>query len=351
MDDLAVLQSDQIRQTIDTEQVFSAYTATVSTLASRFKGAMSWKTVGERDYLYRKTGEIWKSLGARSADTELIYNRFHEGREALKARKTELAARLDQMAAINRAMKLGRMPQLTARVLRAVSDADLIGSVLFVVGTNALYAYERLAGVHIESGLLATGDIDLLFDSRQKLKFLDKGVAETGLMGLLRKIDKSFTPMAKGAFRAANDQGFLVDVIRPFSKSILTQTGTNRLSDHEEDLQAIEIEGLQWLMNSPRSEAIVLDERGYPVRVCCPDPRAFAVHKLWLSKRPDRDTAKKRRDASQAYLLAQLIMTHLPHLSFEDGYATGMPAPLKALLPELLSRVTSSSAHAGKPDW
>ena len=351
MDNIVALQSDQIRQTIDTEQVFSAYIATTDTLDARFKGSMSWKTVGGREYLYRKSGDIWKSLGARSADTELTYRRFHEGREVLKTRKTELAARLNQMAAINRAMKLGRMPQLTASLIRVASDADLIGSVLFVVGTNALYVYERLAGVHIESGLLATGDVDLLFDSRQKLKFLDKGVAETGLMGLLRKIDKSFMPMTKGAFRAANNKGFLVDVIRPLSRNILAQTGTNRLSDHEDDLQAIEIEGLQWLMNSPRAEAVVLDERGYPVRVCCPDPRAFAVHKLWLSKRPDRDAAKKRRDAAQASLLAQLIVIHLPHLSFEDSYATGMPGPLKALLPELLTRAISHSAPDGKPDW
>ena len=88
MDNIVALQSDQIRQTIDTEQVFSAYIATTDTLDARFKGSMSWKTVGGREYLYRKSGDIWKSLGARSADTELTYRRFNEGREVRKTPKT-----------------------------------------------------------------------------------------------------------------------------------------------------------------------------------------------------------------------------------------------------------------------
>jgi hypothetical protein len=351
MDGIVDLRGDQIRQTIDSEQVFAAYTATTEALASRFKGAMSWKTVGHREYLYRKTGDVWKSLGSRSPETEQTYTRFHEGRDALKARKSDLAAQLDQMAAVNRAMNLGRMPQLTAKLIRAAHEAGLIGSALLVAGTNALYLYERMAGVHVASGLVATTDVDLLLDSRKTLKFLGGDISETGLTGLLRKVDKSFTPLKKHAYRAANNQGFLVDIIRPPAKNRLQPAGSDRFSDHDDDLHAIEIEGLQWLINSPRAEGIVLDERGYPVPLCCPDPRAFALHKLWLSRRADRDAAKKRRDAAQARIVAHLVVTRLPHLSFEDSYAAGMPGPLKALCPELLTLATPPQKTGDTPDW
>ena len=110
------LKSEQIRQTIDTEQVFAEWRSAHNALDRRFKGAMSWKTVAGRDYLYRKTGQAWKSLGARSADTEAIFAQFHDGREEARSRLASLSRRLDELAAVNRAMQIGRMPLLTARV-------------------------------------------------------------------------------------------------------------------------------------------------------------------------------------------------------------------------------------------
>ena len=47
-----------------------------------------------------------------------------------------------------------------------------------------------------------------------------------------------------------------------------------------------------------------------------PDPRVFAAHKLWLSKRPDRDPLQRRRDAAQAQAVASLVALHLPHLPY-----------------------------------
>lgn len=43
-------------------------------------------------------------------------------------------------AAINRAVKLGRVPLVGARIIRAIDDAGLLGNGIRVVGTNAIYA-------------------------------------------------------------------------------------------------------------------------------------------------------------------------------------------------------------------
>jgi hypothetical protein len=54
-----------------------------------------------------------------------------------------------------------------------------------------------------------------------------------------------------------------------------------------------------------------------PLRV--PDPRAFALHKAWLSRQPDREPLKKPRDIAQAREVVQLVREHMPHLSFDEA--------------------------------
>jgi hypothetical protein len=48
-----------------------------------------------------------------------------------------------------------------------------------------------------------------------------------------------------------------------------------------------------------------------------PDPRAFALHKAWLSGLPTREPLKKPRDLAQARAVAQLVQDDTPQLSFE----------------------------------
>lgn len=347
MSDLQHLKSEQIRQTIDTEQVFAEWRSASNVLDRRFKGAMSWKTVAGRDYLYRKTSQAWKSLGARSVDTEAIFSQFHDGREDAKGRLASLSRRLDELAAVNRAMQIGRMPLLTARILRALDKAQLMGSALEVVGTNALFVYERLAGVRFESGLLATEDVDLLFDVRSNLKLAGSDGRTSSLLKILRATDRSFQPVGPSSFRAANRDGFLVDLIMPQAGDPLRPGTRNTVGDDIEDLTAVEIEGLQWLINSPKVEAIVIDERGYPLRCMSPDPRSFALHKHWLGQRDDRDPLKRIRDREQAMIVTELIDTSLPHLRFDDPALGSIPKALR----EQASFLTRDRGGGLEPNW
>jgi hypothetical protein len=341
------LSGEQSRQTIDSEQVFSSWRAASQELKSRYPGSMTFKTVARRDYLYRKTGTIWKSLGPRDENTELAHERFHQGREALRQRTATLAHRLNELAAVNRAMRLGRMPLVAARILRALDFAGLMGSAVDIAGTHCLFAYERMAGVRIDSQLVATGDIDILLDARTNLKLLGRNLPESGWLGLLQQIDRSFRLLAKGDFRAANDEGFMVDLITPQGPDPMKSGDLIPGRDHD-DLTAVEIEGLIWLVNSPKIEVIVLDARGYPLLMSVPDPRSFALHKLWVSERTDRDAIKKRRDRDQAHLTARLIAEHLPHLRFDDRMLAALPADIRDLAKQLETRPESDSLE---PDW
>jgi hypothetical protein len=345
------LSSEQIRQHVDCEQAYEVYGKSLKEHEQRFSGSMSWKkSTNDKEYLYKKTSGIWRSLGPRSLETEMIYSQFHSGRDNSKERVTRLAQRLDELAPVNRAMALGRVPLLTARIIRALDKLRLIGTAVDVVGTNALFVYERLAGVHITSGLLSTQDVDLLMDSRFSLRLIGKDFSNKGLIGLLQKIDHSFAPLAKNSYRAANRDGFLVDLIKPAPKNVMSTSEKKRFSTDDDDLQAIEMEGLSWLVNSPKTSAVVIDQRGYPLSFSCPDPRAFALHKLWLSRRADRDAAKKVRDGMQARVVAELIHTRLPHLSFESNDLQALPLALRQLAPELLP-VEDGEEPRLTPNW
>lgn len=79
-------------------------------------------------------------------------------------------------------MGLGRVPTTAARILRDLDERDLLGHQLFVVGTNALFAYEARAGVRFAAELIATGDVDLPFDYRRRLSLVGRQVKDIGLL-------------------------------------------------------------------------------------------------------------------------------------------------------------------------
>ena len=100
------------------------------------------------------------------------------------------------------------------------------------------------------------------------------------------------------------------------------------------DLVATEVPGLQWLLNSPKLDTVAIDEDGWPVPMRVPDPRAFALHKAWLSEQTSREPLKKPRDLAQAKALAKVVTEQLPHLSFEDTL-TSLHGDVRQMLPLL----------------
>ena len=141
--------------------------------------------------------------------------------------------------------------------------------------------------------LLATGDIDLLYDVWRHLR-LAAELPPSGLLHLLRRVDKSFEA-SRGLFRATNRDGFMVDLVDPLPRNRSVQGGPVSIGNYE-DPQAVKIEGLIWLVNSPKQGVVIIDERGFPVEMSVPDPRSFALHKAWLCARDDRDPIQRGRD-------------------------------------------------------
>jgi hypothetical protein len=345
-----ILSTEKRRQLIDTQQVYETWRATNEESKRRFAGSMRW---GERDgteYLLRKIGKSETSVGARNKQTEDAYQAFFAGRKENTERLAALSARLDELAPVNIAMGLARVPQIAARILRACDEQGLLGEQLFVVGTNALYAYEVLAGVQVDSGLVASGDIDLLYDARRHMSLAVRGITTSGLIGLLQNVDTSFAPTSPRSFRAANKTGYLVDLIRPEAKDVFRDRLPAALTNLPEDLEGAAIFGLAWLINSPKVEAIAVDEKGYPVRLVVIDPRAFALHKAWVSNRRDREPLKAMRDLEQARAAATIATQYLKK-TFDADDLTALPSELRSIAPKLSADATTAIKPSTTPNW
>lgn len=323
---------DQTRRLVNSEQRYSTYRDAVQKIHQSFRGSMTFKTVKGQQYLYHVVDGVAKSLGPQNAETIELARAFKDGRKRLRERRDTVQQLIEKEARVDRAMGIGSAPVMAADILRKIDQAGLLGRGLSVVGTNAIYAYARRAGGQIASDFLATGDIDLLFDSRRRLRLISDRT-DDGLIGLLRKVDDSFDPVSPGAFRATNDEGYMVDLIQPQHSA--TAAGNASIGDSA-DLQAAEIEGLVWLQNVPQLEQIVLDERAQPFVMVVPDARAFALHKLWISEREARDPAKRRRDLGQARLVAKLVDRYFADSDFDDPAIHAIPATLRARAKELL---------------
>lgn len=327
---------------VNTRQRFEAWLIAKNRLAN-FRGSMVWSPTKGIDYLLRSSysaasKRVQRSLGPRSDVTEAQKLQFNDGRAQALARMEAIETIMTRQAAINRAIGLGRVPALSAKIIRAVDYAGLLGNGLRIVGTHALYAYEAMASAMFEPAITTTEDIDFLQDSRASLGFsVTASLRGVSLIGLLQSIDASFE-RAPQPYRAINRDGFFVDLITPLPNPPWKH-GT--AAADTADLQAIEIAGLAWLENAPSFEALAIDVQGRPCRVIAVDPRVFAAHKLWLSRRPDREPGMRRRDLAQAKAVATLTVRHFPHLPYEACDLCMLPLaqfeharPLFAALPK-----------------
>ncbi len=342
------LSGEERRQLIDAQEAWRVWRQLDQDKRRRFAGGMRWAARGSGDYLLRKIARSEVSLGPRSIETEKTYQAFMEGRAANKTLLQGVAARLDKMAPVNRAMGLGRMPATPARILRACDACGLLGEQLFLVGTNALYAYEALAGIRFDSGILATADIDLLLDARRRMAVFGNREANVkSLISVLQQADKSFSVLHKGGYRAANKDGYLVDLICPQPKNVLRKKKATSVSGFDDDLEGVEIFGLDWLLNAPKVETVVIDERGYPAPAAAIDPRVYALHKFWMAAREDRNRVKAVRDLAQAEAVAKVAVNELG-LDFAAAELSALPAQMRQI-PAGVSSLKQSGGET--PDW
>ena len=265
------IDSDAARQYIDARTVFLELERSRKN-ALQVRGGMVWKTVDDKDYLIRtSTTGGQKSLGRRSAETEAIYGSFIAKKQSVEERLSGLKAAVVKHERLNRALRVGRMPTIAVAILARLANA----------GLDAGFAQK------------------LLQDA-------------PSMLAALQKVDKTFQVNEDQKYTAINKDGFEVDIIRRMAKE--GDPHPIRLSDAEEDFWGVQAERADELVNAPEFSEIVVAENGTMARLTTIHPAVFVSFKRWMSKEPDRDPLKRRRDSLQADAVEWALHERLPQL-------------------------------------
>lgn len=314
---LVELSEAQTRQYIDAEASWRAF-EDARRAAREVRGSMTWRNQAGRRYLIRVAPSgAQTSLGPASAGNEQIYERFMARKHLAEARLKQLQDTVQQHQRLNRALRVGRVPNLVVDTLNALASAGLESNFL-TVGTHALYAYETACGVRVQTEATATQDIDLLLDTRKYLRFsTTMERLDTSLLGIFQKVDKTFVLRDDQKYTAVNASGFEIDVIRRAAHS---RAGTDphplRVSAFEDDFWAVQVPSGQALLDGGRFTQVVVATRGTMATMNVPSPESFIRIKSALGRRSDRDPLKSRKDLLQAHIVQSLWDEHgLRHLA------------------------------------
>lgn len=292
------------RQYIDAVAVFDAL-AEATEEAAQVRGGMYWHagpaSSPESKYLVRTSpAGAQTSLGPRTPETQAIYDKFMQRKQASAERLTGLKAALEQHQRLNRALRVGRVDPLVVALLNRLASTHL-SEHFRVVGTHALYAYEAAAGVRLEADALATRDIDLLWDTRKRITFSTQlARVDSSMLGVLKKVDPTFRIRQGQKYTAVNKDGFEVDIIR-----------RERTDD---DFWVAQARRASVLLDSPGFSAVIVATNGTMARMDTVHPATFVAFKRWMAGQPDRDPLKRRRDVLQADAVQVLVEQYLPQV-------------------------------------
>jgi len=322
--DYAEFSEEQRRQLIDAQQLYNAWWPASADLQNGPRFVWN-KSKGKR-YLYEQRQGKRRSLGPETAALAKRKADNDARIKTLRARVRRLRARLDEMAPVNKAFGIARYPEIASRITRELDREGLLGEHIILAGTNALYAYEAASAVFVGGRFTTTADADLIWDNRRALLLSATSVVRSeGLMGILRRVDPTF--VADYGMIVRNDRGYIVDLIVPENEEIASMRPPG-------DVEAQPIGGIEWLLLEKPFEEIVVGADGLPVRMVVPEPRTFALHKLWVSQQKSRKAAKSAKDRAHARIVANLAQSHLG-LTITVKAMPWLPRPLRDLIPEL----------------
>lgn len=311
------LSESQKRQYIDAETVFLAL-AQAKKAAAEVRGSMIWRELrGTRTLIRTSASGGQKSIGPHSDDTQKLFDSFMARKTSVEDRVKALKSQLVTQQRLNRAHRVGRVPNIVVSVINALENAG-VQDHFMVVGTHALYAFELAAGVRISGEALATRDVDMLFDTRKRVAFFTvMKKLDSSLIGLLRKADSSFEVVEDQHYTARNKDGFEVDIIRRHAGDV--DPHPMRMSDDEDDFWAVQVSMGAKLQSARRFDQVVVATSGAMALMRTIHPLDYARIKLALSQQESRDANKRGKDALQARLVTNMVANYLPHLQDTSG--------------------------------
>lgn len=317
-----VFTDEQRRTLLNLAQYYAAYRDAERDLRAQGDFPLRWKTVSGRDYLYviRDSRGNGTSLGPRSPETEALHAAWHAARERRDGAKTAL----DETGRLYRALRLGTISAEAAAILREADVRGLLGTAVIVVGTNAMPAYELEAQNRIAAGIDETMDFDLAWVGHLDLVSLGHAPTQNPVWQMLKAVDSTYTVNSERPFQARNAKAYEVELLVAPSRAASLVSGDRPVP--------IPMPEQEWLLLGTPVDHVICARDGSPARVVAPDPRWFALHKLWMSEQPKRNALKRPKDKKQGERLLEAIDAFLPHYPLDEAFAAELPPELAPFL-------------------
>ena len=303
---------------------------------------MFWQLKDGREYLAVKheSSDPGTTLGQRSPALEAQLLSFTQNKSALKARIATTDPLIRDRAAQYRALRLPVLPDRQAEILRKLDVEGLLGNDLIVVGTNAFAAYELACNVKFPVGNEETEGFDFAWCKNTKVS-LSAAAPEQGktprrsLFSVLRSIDPTYRINPKKPYQAVNDTGYEVELLAaPSTHPLPNGTAFDPMASLPEQ---------EWLLQGQPVSFVVATVRLRACPLYVPDPRWMALHKLWLSRKPQRDRAKRPKDERQGNVLLDATRHFLA-----DTYSLGVDFVVE--LPDELREIFNEWAASRRFD-
>jgi hypothetical protein len=273
------------------------------------------KRVGNHEYLYEAIDRAnnGKSLGRMSPELEQLLSEYQATKRELKERAATARGLVEEIGRIARPLRLPRLADTAGELLRGLDRRSLLDGALLVVGTNCIPAYSLEAGGAISEAPDETEDFDLAWAA-------DEPSEDAVLWTALKAVDPTFTVNTERMFQARNSKAYEVELLVAPSR---VHTMARR-----EKPQPIPLPEQEWLLLGRPVDQVVPCRDGSAARLVAPDPRWFALHKLWLSKQPKRTALKIHKDRRQGLAVLDAVAEAMPHYPFDAAFVDSIPPEL-----------------------
>ncbi|MBK9447635.1 MAG: hypothetical protein IPO00_16960 [Betaproteobacteria bacterium] len=280
-----------------------------------------WKAVNGAEYLVsRNRHGSERSLGRRAAATEQQFDDYAQRKLRLTEQEEARALRLQETCRLYIALRLGAIASEAAAILRAADRRGLLDNCLRVVGTNALAAYELEAASRFAIGMDSTEDFDLAWSADKKTALALAAQSPVSIFGMLKAIDSTYTINSERPFQARNAKAYEVELLVAPSR-VAALPGSIGLAP-------IPLPEQEWLLEGRPVDQVVCGRNGTPARIVAPDPRWFALHKLWMSDQDKRNPLKRPKDKRQGEALLSAITAEMPHYPLDEAFRATLPPEL-----------------------
>jgi hypothetical protein len=278
------------------------------------------REIDGRSCLYetQDRGGDGRSLGPWSPELDARLAGYRAKKAELKARVAASGRRLEETARLGRALRLPALAEEAAEIVREADRRGLLDGQVLVVGTNAMPAYAVEAGGFIRGAPDETQDFDLVWAG-------PNGGAPA-LWPMLKAVDPTFTVNMELGFQARNARAYEVEVLVAPSRA-------ESLSCCDQP-RAIELPEQEWLLLGHPVDHVVISRGAGPARIVAPDPRWFALQKLWLARQAKRNPLKRPKDLRQGLALLNAVDAAMPQYPLDDDFVASVPEPLLDLFAE-----------------